>query len=356
MGESLLRIIDVNINRASEGIRVCEDLCRFVYNHTPLAARLKHLRHQILEAASIYKGAQLVEARNVAHDTLKFADEKRETQRSSLLQLAQANIHRATEALRSLEEYTKLVTTEDTYRAGVFQEIRFALYAVEQELCVLIQKKDLCGRFAGALYVWLDLAVLGGQKSLLLADQLLQHGVRIIEVITRSLSSGEAYPLVQEIATLCTARDALLVVQGSADIALAVAADAIRLDSEDLPLRAVTRMLPQTMLIGMTVCDSSRIKEAAVAGIDFLVVGPLFSDKHFSREKEVSMFNEHCRSLELPVVVHAETAQPLPDALKELNYTAIGVDAVAYLDDGLEELVTGLRTLIDREKGDNAEK
>ena len=47
-GDASLRLYDANLNRASEGLRVAEDVCRFHLDLPGLATELKELRHQLL--------------------------------------------------------------------------------------------------------------------------------------------------------------------------------------------------------------------------------------------------------------------------------------------------------------------
>ena len=44
--DSTLRILDANLNRLREGIRVIEDILRYGFNHKDFALQLKNLRHR----------------------------------------------------------------------------------------------------------------------------------------------------------------------------------------------------------------------------------------------------------------------------------------------------------------------
>ena len=50
--ESLLRLLDVNFNRAAEGLRTLEDIARVVREDVICAAWLKALRHELAAVAS----------------------------------------------------------------------------------------------------------------------------------------------------------------------------------------------------------------------------------------------------------------------------------------------------------------
>ena len=43
----LLRLIDANLNRSQEGLRVCEDIARFILNDKTLTRSFKTLRHRV---------------------------------------------------------------------------------------------------------------------------------------------------------------------------------------------------------------------------------------------------------------------------------------------------------------------
>ena len=43
----IYRVIDVNLNRSREGLRVCEEVARFILNNKSITARFKALRHDI---------------------------------------------------------------------------------------------------------------------------------------------------------------------------------------------------------------------------------------------------------------------------------------------------------------------
>lgn len=45
MNKNHLRLIDANLNRLREGIRVAEDIFRYIYNNKEISTKLKSLRH-----------------------------------------------------------------------------------------------------------------------------------------------------------------------------------------------------------------------------------------------------------------------------------------------------------------------
>ena len=131
---AVLRIVDANINRACEGLRVCEDLVRFAFGPASQAHQLRRLRHQVMERAGRLPvtSLELVCARDSRRDPGRQASA---TAVSSLERLLLINLQRAKEALRVLEESSRLLAPDQT---PGFQRLRFALYDVERHLLLRV--------------------------------------------------------------------------------------------------------------------------------------------------------------------------------------------------------------------------
>lgn len=121
-----LRIIDANLNRLREGIRVVEDICRFYKNSQELSSQLKKLRH----ASRLHNFYELLSSRDIINDPLKKTTQS-ETTRESLEMILISNIKRSQESSRVLEEILKLSNNQD---AEKFKNIRYELYNLEKEI------------------------------------------------------------------------------------------------------------------------------------------------------------------------------------------------------------------------------
>jgi thiamine-phosphate pyrophosphorylase len=123
------RIVDANVNRVKEGLRVCEEAARFVLDNRSFTRALKDARHAIEGlAASLPAREVLLDARQSSSD-VGTASAKSELRRRNTLDIFYANIQRVKEGLRVLEEFTKL--TDTTLSAG-FKKIRYSIYAIEK--------------------------------------------------------------------------------------------------------------------------------------------------------------------------------------------------------------------------------
>lgn len=120
------RIIDANLNRLREGIRVVEDICRYIFNSQELSLQLKNLRH----LAKIDEYKTLLQARDIINDPLK-ASTSSENSREDINSILLANLKRAQESSRVLEEIFKLDKIEEAQK---FKNIRYDLYNIEKKV------------------------------------------------------------------------------------------------------------------------------------------------------------------------------------------------------------------------------
>ncbi len=126
--KNIYRLIDANFNRASEGLRVCEDISRFILNNKKISGKLKESRHCLCLAKSFFSYEQLLEARDVKGDVGRKIDDKTKKNWKEILM---ANFGRIKESLRSLEEFSQFLAPQSFKQ---IQEIRFKIYEIEKEI------------------------------------------------------------------------------------------------------------------------------------------------------------------------------------------------------------------------------
>ena len=131
LSPELFRVIDANINRLKEGVRVIEDIMRYRDNNKKLSTQLKNLRHK----ARINETDELLLHRDSINDVLRPTIES-ELNRTDIKSIILANFKRAQESSRVLEELFKLHNNEYSEN---FKYIRYELYNLEKEI-VLKQK------------------------------------------------------------------------------------------------------------------------------------------------------------------------------------------------------------------------
>jgi thiamine-phosphate pyrophosphorylase len=131
--QKVQRALDANCNRVREGLRVAEDVARFLLDDPKLLNRLKKLRHQVTEAEkSLFTSDRLRRvSRDVAGDLGRGTKESSEKKRGNAGDLLKANLKRAQEGLRSLEEFSKLLGHPAALK---FKKIRYECYRIEEDI------------------------------------------------------------------------------------------------------------------------------------------------------------------------------------------------------------------------------
>ncbi len=127
---ALYRIMDANLNRVKEGLRVCEDLCRYNWDQKTLTRAFKDLRHDLTAAISKLDMHKVLEARHIQAD-VGCATSVSESRRKDMDSVFWANCQRVKESLRVLEEVTKLLDAEISIK---LKALRYKVYALEQKV------------------------------------------------------------------------------------------------------------------------------------------------------------------------------------------------------------------------------
>ena len=127
MEKRFIRILDTNLNRCKEGLRVVEDTCRFVFCDDTLYKKIRKVRH----SSSKYLIDQYEQMLN-ARDSVKDSGRKaKEQARQNLKNIVIANFKRAEESLRVLEEYSKII---DFNIALKYKALRYEVYTIEKKM------------------------------------------------------------------------------------------------------------------------------------------------------------------------------------------------------------------------------
>jgi thiamine-phosphate pyrophosphorylase len=333
-------MIDANLNRSREGLRVLEDVARFLLNDAELDHKLKILRHDIgRETRSLRMG--LLSQRDSEHDVghpypVSPEDNRPDAKTTSLeglLDLVTANAKRVEESLRVAEELAKLPELSSALNSAVFEQARFTLYTLERELISRISRRDKTQRICG-LYVILDRQFLAGRDELDVAGQIIEGGAKIIQLRDKKCTKRELLPVAQELKELCGRAGVLFMMNDYLDLAIAVDADGLHIGQDDLPLTVVRRELPVDKIVGCSVTTVTQALQAQNEGADYIAVGSLFPT---TTKKEITvvgvdMLKELKRTVSIPLVAIGGINQS-----NVAEVLAAGADAIAVISAVLGE-------------------
>ncbi|MFO7772534.1 MAG: thiamine phosphate synthase [Dehalococcoidia bacterium] len=308
MSRQPLRMIDANLNRSSEGLRVLEDVARFLFDDAELRQRLRTLRHDLARETRSVRVKLLSQRDSEHHGGRPYPSAVEELDREtialpSLLELVTANAKRVEEALRVIEELAKLPEISPMLNSARLEQARFALYTLERDLISRVSRRDKVGRMAG-LYVVLDRQFLVGRDELDIASQIIEAGVRVIQLRDKQSKKGELLTVAQKLKELCSQADVLFIINDHLDLAMAVDADGVHVGQGDLPLPVIRRQLPIDKIVGCSVTTLSQATKAQDEGADYIAVGSIFptTTKEGVTLVGVEVLKEVRQTVSIPVV------------------------------------------------------
>lgn len=270
----MLRIIDANYNRISEGLRLLEEIARMMLDDSPLTQQLKTMRHDLIRGDSSFN-RQLLQAREAQSDVGTDLEVPGEEKGKDLPNVLVANARRVQESLRTLEELAKVPDTGTGLDSDKFKQARFDLYKIEQELMAKLLGKEKLVHISG-LYVIIDSEMLKGRNHIEVARQAINGGAGTIQLRDKVQSKKTVLPLARELQALCAEKNVLFIMNDYADIAMAVDADGLHLGQDDLPVKEARRLLPPGKIIG---CSTHSVEQAVAAeadGADYIAVGAMY--------------------------------------------------------------------------------
>jgi len=262
----LYQIIDANLDRAREGLRVLEDWARFGLGENDCVAKIKNFR-QILgkNHLEIYK-----KSRNYIEDQCKGLTHQEQIKRRNPEQIISSNAGRVQEALRVIEEFSRL---HNYGLSKIASEIRYEIYNLEIELLSLNKLKKSENTLKEN-----DLYVITDQKENLLEiiEEILIAGVKIVQHRFKIGTDKDNLQEAIQIKNLCKRYNALFIINDRVDIALASDADGIHLGQDDFDLKVARKLLGHSKIIGVSANNKIDISNALKEGCDYIGIGPVF--------------------------------------------------------------------------------
>lgn len=275
-----LRILDANFNRASEGLRVLEDIARFILNSYTISHQLKTIRHDLREESKSL-GLKILSQRNSQHDVGVSKREDLDTKlaghaHNDLIDVVAANAKRAEQSLRVIEEMSRLPEVNAIIDTQHIEQARFNLYTLEKDLSSLILRKNKTRQLNG-LYIVLDKLLLVGRDEIEVARQVIHGGAKIIQLRDKQSNKADLLSTAKKLRDLCHQSGVLFIINDYLDITLAVDADGVHIGQDDLPLAIVRKELPIDKIIGCSARTTTLATKAQDDGADYIAAGSIFA-------------------------------------------------------------------------------
>ena len=270
----LYRLLDANVNRVSEGIRVLEDTARLHFSDGGLCAELRTLRHSARQGMQHLAGPCLA-ARSAENDVgLGVSQESRLDERLSLSALVAANFKRAEEGLRVLEETLRLLGHYSLSKE--YEATRFRIYSLESRYVSQLRPDRAARMLDTDLYGITAEQCSLGRSNVAVVDEMLAAGIRIVQYREKDKDARDRYCECKQIRRMTREAGATFIVNDHPELALMVEADGVHLGQEDYPIEPVRALVGEEMLIGLSTHSPEQAMDAIRRGADYLGVGPIY--------------------------------------------------------------------------------
>ncbi len=272
--EKIWRIIDAELNRVTEGLRVLEDLTRFVWEQENFTIALKAFRGKLANLLNMFRENLLQNRDSLGDCGVEISQKLQLDKRHQLGDIATANWKRVQEGLRSLEEYLKLL---NYYEHGKEIELlRFQSYTLEKEFFsqIMISGRRLFP--ATDLYCLTAQEFSLGRSNMEVVKELLAAQVKLIQYREKELNMKSKYQEALVLREMTAAAGATLIINDDLHLALAVEADGLHLGQNDLPIAKARELLKPEMFLGLSTHSPQQANAAVEAGVDYIGVGPIF--------------------------------------------------------------------------------
>ena len=287
------QIIDANINRVSEGLRVIEDYSRFIACDKPITDQLAQIRKKINRSEQ-NKTKHLL-SREIGTD---MRAKEKPTVRSSIKETLVANFKRVEEGLRVLEEYTG---------ASLYNEARYDVYMLEKTVVLWATKPCI----KHGLYLISD------DPDRL--KQGMEWGCSLVQLRDKTVSKEQLYNKAVLVKDIATSFDVPWIINDYLDIALLLDADGLHTGQDDLPVSMLRPLLGDHKILGRTTHDIQQGQQAQKEGADYVSVGPIWETPSKPGRAGIGLdyLKQASTQLEIPYVaiggINADTISEVMD-------------------------------------------
>jgi len=163
-------------------------------------------------------------------------------------------------------------------------------------------------------------------------NELLEAGIKMIQLREKDLSAAELYPLAKQIRAMTHKYNSLLIINDRIDLALAVHADGVHLGNHSLPIKISRKILGSKFLIGVSTHSATEVEFASQQGADFVTYGPVYftpSKEAYGKPVGVQSLQNICRNASIPIYALGGVKEN--NAKEILNTGAHGIAIISAL-------------------------
>jgi thiamine-phosphate pyrophosphorylase len=168
------------------------------------------------------------------------------------------------------------------------------------------------------------------------AEQAILGGADCLQLREKGLADSELLRRAGQLADLCRENGVISIINDRPDVAIIAGADGVHIGQEDLPARAVRKLLGQKRIVGVSAHTLEQAKQAVLDGADYVGVGPFFRSATKPRDfvAGAELARQAAVQITIPAIAIAGITAENVDEVLASGIKAIAVTAaVAGCDD-----------------------
>lgn len=109
-----------------------------------------------------------------------------------------------------------------------------------------------------------------------IVEQAVLGGVTMVQLREKNCTTREFYDIAVRLKDILKGYNIPLIISDRLDIAIAIDADGLHLDQQDIPYKVARELFGSQKIIGLTVENLQQIQEANLLDVDYVAVAPVF--------------------------------------------------------------------------------
>jgi len=268
-------LIDANIARIKEGLRVLEDVSRFQLKHRYSFSELKKIRHILVSLEHHIGVAGLIQSRRGGDIGEDESPVESEYIRSTTWSIVRANVGRVTQAFRVIEEFIKI------YKPGIakdVEELRYKMYSLEKIILEQTPHYWMHRYFEkGSIY-----AISDEPDDLI---YFVERGARVVQLRDKKNSKQIIYEkalqfcrfLHEERMLIGNTNPVIFIINDHADIAAKLPVSGVHIGQFDGDINKTRRSIGSNKIIGRSNQTVEQLDNSIQKGSDYVSFGPIFA-------------------------------------------------------------------------------
>ena len=177
------------------------------------------------------------------------------------------------------------------------------------------------------LYLVTDRNLMTSSSLETAVEQAILGGCTMVQLREKDISSDEFYRLAVSIKSITDKYEIPLIINDRVDIALSANAAGVHIGQHDLPASIVRKIIPQSMILGVSASTLQEAQKAVSDGADYLGVGAVFSTSTKTDADVVSMhtLSQIRKSVHIPIVAIGGINKENAPVFKAINIDGLAV-------------------------------